>query len=476
MRSRRLDSAENRSARFTAGEIAHACAGELAAGDAATPACGVATDTRRTVRGRAFFALVGERFDGHDYLGQAVAAGARVLAVQHVPDGWRAPKGVAVVRVRRTACALLALAGHYRRSLRARVVAITGSYGKSTVKTMLGAILAHAGRCTVAPASFNNRIGVALSLLSARTDDDYVVLEMGTNHPGEIDELAAAARPDVGVVTAIGEVHLDGLGSLQGVVEAKAELIGHLNPAGTLVLNADDPRCLSMAPRFAGRIATYGTHPSADVAVTNVDRDGSGWAFEALGRRCRLASGACHDVLNAAGALCAAAALGVPAGQAALAGVARPPMRYERIELAGVTFIRDCYNSNPPALRAALRSFLLEPAIGRRAVVCGDMLELGLHAGRLHRELGADLAASGADIVAAVGQMALEFVAGWCTKARPGQRAFRFASAEEAWLPLWRQLRPGDMVLLKGSRALHLETITDAIAAHLAQRRKEAVA
>jgi len=447
-------------------------------GDARTAAQGVSTDTRALRPGQAFFALVGPRFDAHDYLPQAVAAGAKVLVVQRPPGDWLAPEDMAVVQVGRTAPALLALAAHYRRSLRAQVLAITGSYGKSTVKTMLGAALTRVGRCTVAPASFNNRIGVALSLLGARRDDDYVVLEMGTNHAGEIDELARAAQPDLGVITAIGEVHLDGLGSLQGVAEAKAELIAHLDPAGALVLNADDARCAALGARFGGRVRTFGADPSADVAVTNVRRADAGWAFEALGHEFTLASGARHDALNAAAALCMASALGVPAAEvaAALAGVERPPMRYERVELGGVTFIRDCYNSNPPALRAALRSFLLEVGAGRKAIVCGDMLELGLHAGRLHREVGTDLAASGAELVVAVGQMASEFVAGWCTRARAGQRALCFGSAEEAWLPTWEQLRPGDVVLLKASRALHLETITDGIAAHLARQGKEAAA
>jgi len=439
---------------------------------------GVSTDTRTLRPGEAFFALVGANHDAHRYLPQALRAGAGALVVHRLPDGWQPPAQAAVVLVRETGAALLALAAHHRRALRAKVAAVTGSYGKSTVKAMLGAALGRAGRCTVARASFNNRVGVALSLLGARPDDDYVVLEMGTNHPGEINELARAARPDLGVVTAIGQVHLDGLGSLDGVAAAKAELIAHLDRSGTLVLNADDERCASLASGYGGRVRTFGCGPSADVRVLNARRAGPGWAFEALGHGFSLQSGARYDVMNAAAALCAATALGMTPADvaAALAEVERPPMRYERIELGGVTFIRDCYNSNPPALRAALHSFLLEAHAGRQVVVCGDMLELGLHAGRLHREVGAEVAAGGAELLVAVGQMASELIAGWCTRARPGQSALSFDSARDTWRPLWEELRPGDVVLLKASRALHLETVTDEIAAHLGRQGKEAAA
>jgi len=461
---------------FTAAQIAEACDGTILWGDGSAAADGVCTDTRTLRRGQAFFALVGERHDGHDFLAAAAAGGATVLVVQRVPEEWRPAPGTALIQVVDTARALLTLAAWHRSRLPAKVIAVTGSYGKSTVKEMLGAILGREARCTVAPASFNNRIGVALTLLSASTADDFVVLEVGTNHPGEIDELARAARPDVGVITAIGEVHLEGLGSIEGVQEAKAELIPHIAPDGALVLNADDARCASLADRFAGVTSTFGLSAQAAVRLQCIQPSGEGWRFDMSGWVFALPSGPRHNVLNAAAAVCAALAAGAQVRTAALAlaSFRAPHMRYERLELGGVTFICDCYNSNPPALRAALASFLLETNAGRKVVVCGDMLELGEDGPRLHRELGAEAAASGVDVLVAVGPLAAHFVEGWHRRATPSQSALYFKCAAEAWSPLWWELRPGDAVLLKGSRGMQMETITQKIAAYLEEKKREA--
>jgi UDP-N-acetylmuramoyl-tripeptide--D-alanyl-D-alanine ligase len=463
---------------FTPDQIAEACGGHLICRDPAAPARGVCTDTRRLEAGQAFFALKGERHDGHDFVPQAVAEGARVLVLERLDQDWLAANGTAVVLVRDTARALLDLAAWHRTRLRARIVAVTGSYGKSTVKDMIGAVLSWDWDCTTAPASYNNRIGVALTLLSATHEDDFVVLEMGTNHPGEIDELARAAAPDVGVITAVGEVHLEGLGSLEGVREAKAELIPHISASGALVLNGDDELCRSLASRFGGPTFTYGLWPNASVRPERIHGDADGWQFDARGWVFRLGGGPRHNVLNAAAAVCTATALGVPLRSAALAlaGFRPPPMRYQRLELGGVTFICDCYNSSPPTMRAALRSFLHESNEGRKVVVCGDMLELGEHAPRLHREIGAELAAAEVDTLVAVGQTARHVVEGWHTRALPSQSALYFESAEDAWSPLWWELRPGDAVLLKGSRRMRLETITERIAEHLGGEGKEEAA
>jgi UDP-N-acetylmuramoyl-tripeptide--D-alanyl-D-alanine ligase len=461
---------------FTAAQIAKACGGTIAGGSPRARAVGVSTDTRTLTAGQAFFALVGPRHDGHQYLSAAAAAGAPVLVAQRLPADWAAPHGAAVVLVADTTLALLALAAWHRRGLRGAVAAVTGSYGKSTVKDMIGAVLSGGTRCTVAPASFNNRIGVALTLLSAKAHDDYVVLEMGTNHRGEIDELARAARPDLGLITAVGEVHLEGLGCLKGVREAKAELIPHLARDGVLILNADDPRCASLAERFGGRVRTFGVSPEAGVRTEAIQPSGEGWQFNVGGRVFRLPYGPRHNVMNAAAAICATMALGAPACAIAHAlETFRPQhMRYERLDLGGVTFICDCYNSNPPAVRAALQSFLMERAAGRKAVVCGDMLELGAEGPRIHREIGAEIAASGVYMLVAVGELAPHLIEGWHSRARPGQCGLYFRSAEQAWAPLWCELRPGDAVLLKGSRAMKLETITERIAAHLSAKGKEA--
>jgi len=446
---------------FTAAQIAAACGGRIVMGGPTARADSVCTDTRTLSAGQAFFALRGENHDAHDHLPQAAAAGAPLFVVEAVPAGWQPPLGTAVIRVKDTARALLALASYHRGRLKAPVVAITGSYGKSTVKAMIGAILARRGRCTVAPKSFNNRIGVALTLLSAAADDDYVVLEMGTNHPGEIDELARAARPELGVITAIGKVHLEGLGDLSGVREAKAEILAHIARPGRLVLNGDCVLCSSLAARFGGTVRTFGLRPGCDVRPSGLAPLGDGWSFNALGEPFILPVGGRFNVLNAAAALGVALELGVPAAEAAqaLAAFEPPHLRYEKRTIGEVLFICDCYNGNPCAMHAALGSFMAEPVSGSRVVVCGDMLELGPEGPALHRALGGELAAAGVDMLIAVGRLGRQSVIGWRQQRRPAQIAMHFNSAEEAWQPLWQLVSPGDAVLLKGSRRMALETI-----------------
>jgi len=458
---------------FSAALIAEACRGELAAGAPTATANGISTDTRTLRPGQAFVALTGPNHDGHDYLDDAVEAGAPILIVQR-PDAPRA-HGVAVIRVTDTERALLRLAAWHRGRLSATVLAITGSYGKSTVKAMTAAVLSRVGPCTVAPASYNNRIGVGLTILSATPEDEFLVLEMGTNRPGEIDELAAAARPHVGVITAVGPVHLEGLGDIGGVKEAKAELIPHLLPDGALVLNGDDERCASLASRYDGAVFSFGVGEGADLRPTRIFPAAEGWTFDAAGRRFRVPVGGRYNVMNAAAAVCAsiAAGAGLRAAREGLADFQPPPLRYERRVLGGVEFILDCYNSNPVALRAALRSFLREKNPGRKVVVCGDMLELGERSHALHRQAGRALADAGVDLLIAVGKLSSQTVAGWHDAALPSQDAAYFADAEAAWGPLLAELEPGDAVLLKGSRGVHLETIVERIAERL-EARKEA--
>ena len=463
---------------LTAAYIAGATGGTLLCGSPHAPARGICTDTREILPRQAFFAMAGPTHDGHDFLALAVASGAPVLVVERAPAGIEQLGGAAVVQVANTERALLTLGARRRTWLDGQVAAVTGSYGKSTVKDMLASIMGSIGQCTAAPASFNNRIGVGRTLLATSRDDDSIVLEMGTNHPGEIAELAEAARPDLGVITSIGEVHLEGLGSLDGVREAKAEIIPHVQPDGVLVLNADDPLCASLAERYGGTVRTFGLTAAADVRAERVHSDAEGWRFDIGGWRCRVPSRGRHNVMNAAAAVCAAMAMGASLRSAALALEEFRPqkLRYEHVELGGVTFVRDCYNSNPPAMRAALKSFLLENVPGRKVVVCGDMLELGAEAPRLHREIGMELAASRADMLVAVGQHAAQLIDGWHRKSLPSQSALMFANAEHAWSPLWWELQPGDAVLLKGSRAVKLETITERIAEYLEDEAKEAAA
>jgi UDP-N-acetylmuramoyl-tripeptide--D-alanyl-D-alanine ligase len=464
--------------KFTAGELAQACGGRLVTGREELAADGLSTDTRTLAPGQVFLALIGPNHDAHAFIPQAIEAGARIIIAQRRDASWILPDDLTLILVDDTTKALTALAVWQRRRLRGRVIAITGSCGKSTVKTITGAILARAGRCSVARKSFNNRIGVSLSLLDADPADDYVVLEMGTNHPGEIDELARIAQPHVGVITCIGECHLEGLGDQKGVRDAKAELVPHLDPQGLLVLNADDKLCLSIAPLYKGLVRTFGFARNAYVRPHSMKRDGECMVFRVWGRQFRLSAVGRHNVLNAAAALCVARWAGVTpeCAQDGLADVKLPELRWEKRTMGGVTYLLDTYNSNPTAMRAALEAFAEEPVARRRIVVCGDMLELGEASVPLHRRLGRVLGLMDIEALIAVGPLSKHVVEGWCEVAGDARKVIHLESADDAWQAVLSVAAPGDCVLIKGSRAMQLEKIAEAIAQKLGIKDREVAA
>lgn len=456
---------------FTAAEIADACSGRVEAGPGDAMACGISTDTRQIEPGQAFFALVGDRHDAHDFVPQALEHGASVVIADRYKEEWPVKGDASVVVVDDTTAALGALASWHRDRLNAVVIAVTGSCGKSTVKNMSAKIVGRHGSCTFAPKSFNNAIGVPLTLLSATMEDDFVVLELGANAPGEIDELAALARPDIGIITCIGECHLEGFGDLYGVRDAKAELTRHVSEDGVLILNADDRLCLSTGKGYGGRIVTFGFSNEASVRPVAVRRREDTWQFHALDCQFSLPLPGRYNVRNAAAALAVGREAGVDPHVAAeaLGQFSLPPLRFRRRQMGGVTFIEDCYNSNPTAVRAAVDTFTEESVSGRRVMIFGDMLELGEEASRLHQRTGRYLAGEDIQMLVAIGDHGRDLLRGWNRAASASRQAMRFKTAEEAWESIWKELKPGDCVLIKGSRATGLETITDRIEQHLQQ-------
>ncbi|MBS3763424.1 MAG: UDP-N-acetylmuramoyl-tripeptide--D-alanyl-D-alanine ligase [Planctomycetes bacterium] len=466
------------SATFTAEDICEACGGHIIKGRPEVFASGISVDSRTINPVEAFLALKGSNHDGHNFVKDALKSGASIVITERRDKSWDFPHGTALILVANSQQALMDLASWHRSRLEGKILAVTGSCGKSTVKNMTASILALTGSCSAAPKSFNNRIGVSLSLLAASQTTDFVVLELGTNHPGEIDELAAIARPNAGLITCIGESHLEGLGSKQGVQEAKAELIPHIKPGGCLVLNADDPLCRSLAGRYSGEVKTFGLHRTADMQPVDVRSEGEKQFFRARGSEFRLNVPGRHNVLNAAAAICLSRWAGAGTSDAiqALAGFQLPDLRSEKREVAGIQFILDCYNSNPTAMKAALESFLQRPAPRRRIVVCGDMLELGEKSKELHHRLGRVLALTRLDVLVAVGSYARDLVAGWRDLADTDQKALHVEAPEKAWLFVAHLVAPGDVVLVKGSRALELEKIVNAIEQFLSSGKKEAAA
>ncbi|MEF8787805.1 MAG: UDP-N-acetylmuramoyl-tripeptide--D-alanyl-D-alanine ligase [Planctomycetota bacterium] len=451
-------------AQFTAADIAAACGGRPVSGPTEVAARGVSTDSRTIQPGQAFVALHGERHDGHTFVPDALRKGASVAVVDRVEPGWNADDAT-LVEVEDTGDALLNLARLHRDRLNAAVAGVTGSCGKSTIKNMLAAILGQEGPCTAAPSSFNNRVGVPLTLLDADVNDRFVVCEMGANAPGEIDELAACARPDGAIVSCIGDCHLEGFGGREGVRDAKGEIVPYITDGGTLVLNRDDELCMTLKERHAGPVRTFGFTDDASVTPRALERRDGSWVFRARGETFHLSAPGRYNVANAAAAMTLALSMGcgMEAVKEGLAQVSLPPMRYDTSEICGVTIVEDCYNSNPTAARAAVDAFLDEPVAGRRAVVFGDMLELGQRAAELHRDMGEFLAKCDIQLLIAVGQHGRDVLDGWNRVASASRQAMHFREAEKAWKPIWDELEAGDGVLLKGSRKVGLERIVNRI-------------
>jgi len=427
----------------------------------------VTLDSRAVAPGDLFVAVAGERVDGHDFLAAAAAAGA-VGAV-----GTRADGALPCVVVPDPVEALGRLAaGVHRRQVDGGLLTlgITGSSGKTSTKDLLGQVLAFAGPTVSPPGSYNNDIGLPLTVLSADEGTRFLVLEMGARGAGHIARLCDVARPEVGVVLNVGSAHLGEFGSPEGIAAAKGELVEALPEGGTAVLNADDPRVLGMAPRTRARVLTTGRAAGADVRAVDVGLDDGARArftLAAAGEEHPVALRVVgeHQVANALSAAGAALAAGMtPADVAAALSAAEPRSRW-RMEVErrpdGVTVVNDAYNANPESMRAALAALAGLPA-ARRIAVLGGMGELGAGAGAEHERLGRDAVASGVDLIVAVGPDAVGIADGAAAAGRsPGKESVYVPDRVAARELLAAQLRPGDVVLIKASRAYGLELLAE---------------
>jgi UDP-N-acetylmuramoyl-tripeptide--D-alanyl-D-alanine ligase len=450
---------------LTLAEVAALTDGQLTGPGDGTVTGSVTIDSRTVAPGDLFVAVPGERVDGHDFLGAAAAAGA-VGALTTRPDG-----ALPCVVVDDPVAALGRLAAGVHERLTAAglcTLAITGSSGKTSTKDLLGQVLAGAGPTVSPPGSYNNDIGLPLTVLSADEATRYLVLEMGSRGPGHIARLCHVARPQVGVVLNVGSAHLGEFGSPEGIAQAKGELVEALPDDGTAVLNADDPRVQGMASRTRARVLTTGHGPDADVRATGVSLDESARARFTL-----IAGGeehpvtlqvvGEHQVANALSAAGAALAAGMaPAEVAAALSAAGPRSRW-RMEVErradGVVVVNDAYNANPESMRAALAALAGLPAT-RRIAVLGAMAELGPDAAAEHERLGRDVAAAGIDLVVAVGADAVGIADGATGHGRrAGEESVHVPDRAAARELLSEVLRPGDVVLVKASRSYGLELL-----------------
>ena len=366
---------------FSLAEVSAATGGSIF-GDADLFFPRVTIDSRRILPGDLFVAIPGERYDGHEFVPAAIAAGARgVLAAREVA----VPTGLGLVMVPDTIRALGALARFHRRRFTLPVVAVTGSTGKTSTKEMIAAVGAVRRRVARTAGNWNNEIGLPLTLLELGSDDELLVVEMGMRGPGQIGELAAIAEPVIGVVTNIGLTHLELLGTQEAIAEAKGELVQALPPGGTAVLNGDDPRCLALAARTKARVLRFGLGPDADVRAIALRHfaEGSRFTLAAPGwpeTEINLAVPGQHYIVNALAAAAVAVALSCHPEDVGggLAGFGLERGRGATIATEqGWTVIDDTYNASPASVGAALAVLGARPAAGRRIAVLGDMLELG---------------------------------------------------------------------------------------------------
>ncbi len=453
---------------FTIAEILAATGGRLAAGPAEGPAGRVTTDTREMGPGWTFVALCGERFDGHDYAADAAKADAACLVLERVDAVGEADATgdrPAVVEVADTYAALAALGRAARDRLACPVIGITGSCGKTTVKEMVGQALAGRLRGRAPPKSFNNRVGVPLTLLAAEPDDGFALCELGTNAPGEIASLAAVARPTLGVVTLVAPVHLEGLGSVEAVGREKAALVDAIPPDGVAVLNADDPRVAAMAPACRGRVVTAGTAEGADLRVTDLEQTEAGLRFAVAGERFAVPVLGRHQAVLAVLAAAAARECGVTVAETAeaLAEYRPPPMRLGLRRAGDVLVLDDAYNANPASMAAALE-LLVALWPGRRKVAFfGEMRELGSAAESAHAELGRRAVWAGVDRLVCVGDLTEASVRAAVEAGLAEDAVERFADSAEAASAVAGVVRPADVVLVKGSRTVRMERVVEAL-------------
>lgn len=420
---------------------------------------GYSIDSRTLAPGELFFAVKGERLDGHDYVESALQKGA-VGAVVDRSQLTRFPAISGLLAVDDTLVALQSLATAVRRLWGKKLIAVTGSAGKTTTKELLAHLLAARFRVLKSEGNLNNHFGLPLQLLRLEPEHEIAVTEMGMSHAGEITALARIAHPETGVVTNVAPVHLGFFRSIGDIARAKYELIAALPSGGTAILNADDPYVSQFGRDFHGTVIMYGIEHPADLRGQNIRSDGvRGEIFDVMtDTSCtpaQLPLLGRHNIYNALAALAAALHEGVPLGDAltALATAAPADKRGQIIRTKGVTIINDCYNSNPKALDSMVDVLAQLPA-ERYIVVAGEMLELGDAGEELHRACGRHIAQRKIDVLLGVRGLAQYMV----EDARKAGIAAEFVAApEEAGQWLKRKTRPGDAVLLKASRGVKLE-------------------
>ena len=459
---------------WTISDILDASGGELLCGETQHQFGSVGIDSRSIDPNDLFVAIVGENHDGHAFINDVVEQGARGLIVESerardMPiSTWQA-QNIACVAVRDTTRALGDLAAFHRARTDAALVAITGSNGKTTTRQMTAAVVARKFNTLSTIGNYNNQIGVPLTLLRLAPEHRWAVVELGTNSPGEIARLAQICAPDIGVITNVGPAHLEGLGSLDGVMREKGQLLDHLKPNGKAVLNADDRRVSKMAPRTKKDVLFFGFSEKAAIRATAVNEKASGISFsldlprESLTVNLKVAGH--FMVLNAQAAAAVGHMLGLPAAEIK-AGLETFEPAWGRMNIlqtvSGIHVIDDTYNANPDSMKAAITTLASLRANNRSVFAAGDMLELGAQTESLHRQVGVWAATANINKLLVTGEYA-DAVAGGAKEAGMQSENIFIGSQKNILNALKDTLKPGDWVLVKGSRGAHMDTIVEGL-------------
>ena len=433
---------------------------------------GVSIDTRTVRSGELFIAVRGENHDAHSFLGQAVASGASGLMVERgAVNTAELPIGLPVLSVENTTTGLGDLARGHRNSFTGTVIAITGSNGKTTTKEMCHAIMAVKAPCLKTMGNLNNEFGLPLTLLSRKTEEAAAVVELGMNHRGEISYLTEIARPDIGMVTNVGTAHIGFLGSQENIALEKTDLIAGLESSGIAVLNADDPLIENHASRAPGRIIRFGLSKNADVRADHLRFDGAGrFHFDLLtpsgDRSVQITGLADTTVINALAASAAALAAGSDLDQIeeGLSRFQPVPGRMVPLNLvSGACVIDDTYNANPQSIHAALENLVRLKGDGRAFAILGDMGELGEEADRAHESIGRVAAELGVDRLITLGSNAARVNAAAQEAGLPTEHCWVGLDPEQIAESVGRNLQSQDWILVKGSRAMRMERVVEAL-------------
>lgn len=445
------------------GCIADWCGAEIAEADRQIEIRHVSTDSRTVGPGELFIPLVGETFDGHTFLESAAARGAAAVLSDRRDILWQKP--VPILYVDDTLAAYQAIAAGYRQTLHAKVVGVTGSVGKTTTKEMISAILARRFRTFHTEGNHNNLVGLPLTVLDTPGDTEALVLEMGMNHLGEISRMTRVARPDVAVITNIGVMHIEFLGSRAGILKAKMEILEGLSPDGVAVFDGDEPLLWNCRNLVQQKVVFFGMeNPACQVRGKDIHSYNGGVSFTCcVGDEefpVELPVEGAHNVRNALAAIAATIELGMTREeiQEALRRFENVGMRQRIYEAQGYQIIEDCYNAGPQSMEAAIRLLGERECKGRRIAVLGSMLELGHRASAEHYRIGR-LAARNCDLLLAYGKEAKEYVTGALTGGMPQRDTLHFDAPEAVASALKMRAKEGDTILFKGSRGMRMEQI-----------------